>query len=359
MEPRFGHDFSKVRVHTDAEAAESAQAVNALAYTVGRDVVFGAGQYAPQTSEGRRLLAHELTHVVQQQQIPGKSELQGKLEIGRPDDLYEQQAEAQASRVMEGRAGNIAPVTGASGIATLERTAGSSSEPSPLPPGLQNLPGTSASATSCPKFISMTARVPDPNVAPCKRELCRLGLGCCETPRGVCANGKGAGSIVTAKVEAGKGCTGELAFMQNAITIDRRRTLNNGTQECLGTASPLVDGGVPFKGCSLSVTAPGTYTIIIDDCASIPLKDSMTAASVADSFKTFLLWKPTDDTLYHSIANVTWGWRGAVQAKGDTGCETRWTLTAKSHSNGDGKASNEEPARGPKIQDKDWGPCKL
>lgn len=66
MEQRFGHDFGKVRVHTDSRAAESAQAVNAVAYTVGRDVVFGAGQYAPHNREGQRLLAHELTHVVQQ-----------------------------------------------------------------------------------------------------------------------------------------------------------------------------------------------------------------------------------------------------------------------------------------------------
>jgi LysM repeat protein len=66
MEPRFGHDFSKVRVHADARAAEASRMVNALAYTAGRDVVFAAGRYAPQTSTGRRLLAHELTHVVQQ-----------------------------------------------------------------------------------------------------------------------------------------------------------------------------------------------------------------------------------------------------------------------------------------------------
>lgn len=64
-EPRFGYDFSQVRVHTDAKAVEAASAVNALAYTVGKDVVFGAGQYAPETSAGRRLLAHELAHVVQ------------------------------------------------------------------------------------------------------------------------------------------------------------------------------------------------------------------------------------------------------------------------------------------------------
>ena len=66
FEPRFGHDFSKVRMHTDTQAAESAQAVNARAFTVGEDVVFGAGQYAPESSTGQRLMAHELTHVVQQ-----------------------------------------------------------------------------------------------------------------------------------------------------------------------------------------------------------------------------------------------------------------------------------------------------
>src|SRR5262245_36123699 len=66
MEPRFGYDFSGVRVHTDAKAAESAQKVNALAYTVREHIVFGAGQYAPKKIEGQRLLAHELTHTIQQ-----------------------------------------------------------------------------------------------------------------------------------------------------------------------------------------------------------------------------------------------------------------------------------------------------
>jgi len=66
FEPRFGVDFSNVRVRTDSRAAESARAVNALAYTVGRDVLFGTSQYAPTSPNGRRLMAHELTHVVQQ-----------------------------------------------------------------------------------------------------------------------------------------------------------------------------------------------------------------------------------------------------------------------------------------------------
>ena len=66
MEPRFGTDFSAVRIHAGAQAAESTRSVNALAYTVGRDVVFNSGQYVPQSDRGKRLLAHELTHVVQQ-----------------------------------------------------------------------------------------------------------------------------------------------------------------------------------------------------------------------------------------------------------------------------------------------------
>lgn len=66
FEPRFGHDFSQVRVHTDARAAEAARAVNARAFTVGKNVVFGAGQYTPGSKAGQKLLGHELTHVAQQ-----------------------------------------------------------------------------------------------------------------------------------------------------------------------------------------------------------------------------------------------------------------------------------------------------
>ena len=66
MEPRFGHDLSRVRLHTDGRASQSARAVSARAFTVGRDIEFGTGEYTPETAVGRRLLAHELTHVVQQ-----------------------------------------------------------------------------------------------------------------------------------------------------------------------------------------------------------------------------------------------------------------------------------------------------
>ncbi|HWB25902.1 MAG TPA: DUF4157 domain-containing protein [Chitinophagaceae bacterium] len=66
FEPKFGRDFSNVRLHTDSAAAKSAQSINALAYTAGNNIVFNTGQYSPGSSTGQRLIAHELTHVVQQ-----------------------------------------------------------------------------------------------------------------------------------------------------------------------------------------------------------------------------------------------------------------------------------------------------
>lgn len=63
MESKFGYDFSKVRIHADERAAESANSINALAYTVGNNIIFGAGQYCTDTLEGKSLIAYELAHV--------------------------------------------------------------------------------------------------------------------------------------------------------------------------------------------------------------------------------------------------------------------------------------------------------
>ena len=97
MEPRFGHDFSEVRVHADAAAAESAREINALAYTVGRDIVFGDGQYAPQTLPGQKLLAHELTHVRQQSSAANFSRQEPIFSaVNESDEAKETEAQATA-----------------------------------------------------------------------------------------------------------------------------------------------------------------------------------------------------------------------------------------------------------------------
>lgn len=92
LEPRFGHDFSKVRVHADSRAAQSASSVNALAYTVGHNIVFDRGQYHPRQREAQKLLAHELTHVVQQSRSESTA-----FETSSAEKVAEQTSERVAS----------------------------------------------------------------------------------------------------------------------------------------------------------------------------------------------------------------------------------------------------------------------
>src|SRR6266508_2550202 len=102
MEPYFGHDFSRVRVHTGQRAATSARAVDAHAYTVGSNVVFGDGRYDPSSPSGRRLLAHELGHVIQQRGAPAGAELSRRT-AGASEAALEQEVEAAAAGLEGGR----------------------------------------------------------------------------------------------------------------------------------------------------------------------------------------------------------------------------------------------------------------
>jgi hypothetical protein len=94
MESRFGQDFGDVRVHTDSAAAEASKQIQAQAFTTGRDIYFGRGRYQPQSTDGKKLVAHELTHVLQQ-----TGEIQAKLIVGQSHDAYEQEAESVANKI--------------------------------------------------------------------------------------------------------------------------------------------------------------------------------------------------------------------------------------------------------------------
>ncbi len=119
FEPRFGHDFSQVRIHSDGLAAESARAVGALAYTVGSDIVFDQGRFAPSTETGRHLLGHELTHVVQQRGVrPSLQPLSIAEATGGP---LEAEADAVAARVSRGES---APQIRAAADGSLQRSIG-------------------------------------------------------------------------------------------------------------------------------------------------------------------------------------------------------------------------------------------
>ena len=105
MESRLGADFGDVRVHTDSQASQSAEAVNAHAYTVGNDVVFRSDRWNPESSDGRQTLAHELTHVVQQRSGPVDGTATGDgVRVSDPSDTFETAADATAAAAMRGPA---------------------------------------------------------------------------------------------------------------------------------------------------------------------------------------------------------------------------------------------------------------
>jgi hypothetical protein len=98
MEPAFGADFGGVRVHTGSQADSLNRSLSARAFTTGQDIFFKQGEYSPGSSSGRELLAHELTHVVQQ----GGDQVRTKLTLGQPGDRYEQEADSVARAVVQG-----------------------------------------------------------------------------------------------------------------------------------------------------------------------------------------------------------------------------------------------------------------
>jgi hypothetical protein len=119
FEPRFGCDFSRVQIHTGAQAEAAAASVGALAFTLGRHVVFGRGQYSPSNAAGRHVLAHELTHVVQQDAADPTTHI----EMGVPGSALEREADTVAHSIVSSptRAPGAGPVATARGNVSLQR----------------------------------------------------------------------------------------------------------------------------------------------------------------------------------------------------------------------------------------------
>jgi len=117
MEARFAQDFGDVRVHRGADAQASAGDLRAMAYTTGSHIVFAPGAYQPQAPEGRRLLAHELSHVVQQRRGPVTGEPVGGLRVSRDDDSFERAADADAGAALSAAPGFAGPGFGGPGLA--------------------------------------------------------------------------------------------------------------------------------------------------------------------------------------------------------------------------------------------------
>ena len=119
MESRFGRDFGDVRIHTDGRAATAAEALNANAFTTGRDIYFGQGKYQPESKDGQRLLAHELTHTIQQTTGPSSAtpaSPSGELTVSSPEDALEKESDHAADAVMSDKTPAVPPNVGSAPV---------------------------------------------------------------------------------------------------------------------------------------------------------------------------------------------------------------------------------------------------
>ena len=165
FEPRFGADFSQVRVHTDAAAQQSAQDINANAYTVGPNIVFGRGRFAPETEGGRRLLAHELTHTLQQ--TNGVS-VQLSALMSHRDDPAEREAESVADNSIRAPENAAPPAIRQPATSVIQRDSGGSGKA-----GFGNQPH----AVTDPGFGSQPPVVKQPGVSNQPGPVVKAGFG--------------------------------------------------------------------------------------------------------------------------------------------------------------------------------------
>lgn len=239
FEQRLGFDLGSVRVHTDDRAAASARAVDARAYTVGNDVVFGADEYAPSTQSGKQLLAHELAHVAQQAATTGSS-----LRIQSPSDPLEAQAESVSKAVLAG--GSRPPV--ASTAPVVARTfsqANSNCQPNDrgAPDDVATeLPAMDARAGAIAGEVA-TALEADPVDASVRTALGnRFGL----PP--VFGDGKSMNRLTGASVaDQDTAIAGELAILARRYRLSARLFTQPIFYRCVGP-----EGGSSIGGCAVT-----------------------------------------------------------------------------------------------------------
>jgi hypothetical protein len=222
LEPRFGQDFSRVRVHTDAQASESARSVNAHAYTVGQDLVFAQGRYSPGSSDGLRLLAHELTHVVQQQGSCG--DVQRLAMDEGPASPAEQEADHTAQAILQGYAPLLLR-TAAPG--TLQRACLSAAECASNAGSLEQfVADTEADPANKSKADTRQANCKNPNAPACK------------------SDGHGARATQLEKVLRAYDATRLTAIKGIFVDMDIPDQFGAYTNECSTFTPPIPGGGI-------------------------------------------------------------------------------------------------------------------
>jgi len=210
--------------------------------------------------------------------------------------------------------------------------------------------------SQCISLVSFSVTPSSPSIS-AQTGGCRLGIGYCPTPRGQCG-ASSTGVVMSATVSAPANCTGKLAFAQNVLFTNRRRTMTDGTQECITANAAHSDGGIPWKRCEVDVNAPGNHTIESDDCPNAQLEANMTSTNINERFKTFLLWKPDGQTSRQALANATWGWgASATRQQTGQGCAKDWSTSNPTITAGTGSISPDRPVSNPSIQTVNYQPC--
>jgi hypothetical protein len=275
FEPRFGQDFSRVRVHTDSRADESAQSVDALAYTVGNDIVFQSGQYSPESATGSRLLAHELTHTIQQAGM--QQSVVSPFRIGPADDAHEREADAQAARVVDG--GSPAPGTlGVPAPATLQRQP----KDKPADPPKEKPKDAPKEATSCmQEATKSTFSRGNDDPAECQYETARTTVKLLWDP---CACSKSGVTSIPLKLDY-------FALMQGKSFSDTAKTMPETQASTIAKRINLEEVGTkaasptlvhtPDTGKSAIPGDPGdTLAQSLDLATTIPCKGGTASGSV-------------------------------------------------------------------------------
>jgi len=235
MEPRFGHDFSRVHVHTDVKADESARAINALAYTVGGELVFRAGLYQPATSEGRKLVAHELTHLVQQGNHNHRPQ---ELSLGNHDDGYERQASAVANALNQPTVGMGRHVD--QPVSIMPATTG-------IPAAVQRVcllaADCAAPRSTLTEFVAETEKKPE-NVSKADKRK----KACTKVPRDASCTSDGHGATATALTNILKAKYASRLGFITGIFVNKDIPANWGavTDDCANFMPPLPGGKCTF-----------------------------------------------------------------------------------------------------------------
>jgi Domain of unknown function (DUF4157) len=267
MEPRFGHDFSRVRLHSGPQAAESARSVSALAYTVGREIVLGKNDIGLETREGTELIAHELAHVVQQEgQTPPRL---GELAVTRPDDALEREADRVATTVASGEV--LGPQTRSNVMLARDLDAGA---PSGGPRDAGPIAGAPTPAPAAADGGGGAAAAPAPTVAAPAATIAVFGGSVDRIPPTktalvpVTVGGLPTGGIVMIDVEGSGGANGT-ATVTTGFTLggSGKVTVLGGAQTTPGNAGKLrlratVGGKVVGLSPGFTVAAwPTDFTI--------------------------------------------------------------------------------------------------